>query len=141
MLFRSDAERRGLNLVWSACQSGTNGRVHLGQVLVIPTAPCGPSARPPELVMSVGQHWSPSNRFLRCPLFTLCDAPAFTKVCLGSELVTCDLEVPPFSPVATCSSSGSFSINSANGIGRCDALKPDADGAQKTWSEVKSLFR
>ncbi len=136
-----DADRRGMNLVWSACQSGTNGRVYLGRVLVLPTAPCGPSVMPPELEMTVGQHWWPSNRYLRCPLFTLCDAPAYTKVCLGNNYAPCDLEVPPFSRVAHCSSSGTFVINGSHGIGRCKSSKPEVDVAPQTWSQVKSLFR
>jgi len=136
-----DAERRGMNLVWSSCQQGTNGRVFLGRVLVLPTAPCGPSVTPPKLEMTVGQHWWPSNRYLRCPLFTLCDAPAFTKVCLGSDYAPCDLEVPPFSRVANCSSSGTFVINGAQGIGRCQSAKQESDAAPQTWSQVKSLFR
>ena len=136
-----DAERRGMNLVWSTCQQGTNGRVYLGRVLVLPTAPCGPNVMPPKLEMTVGQHWWPSNRYLRCPLFTLCDAPAYTKICLGSDYAPCDLEVPPFSRVANCSSSGTFVINGAHGIGRCKSAKQEADAAPQTWSQVKSLFR
>lgn len=134
-----DADTRGLNLAWTTCQSGNDGRVLLETIMVIPTVPCGPNVSPPTLSLRVGQHWWPSHRFMRCPLFTLCDAPAFTKVCLGTDEHWCDLQVPPFTPYARCSSSGSFVINGKGGPGRCGKGKPEAD--VMTWGGVKALYR
>jgi hypothetical protein len=32
------------------------------------------------------RHADPSNFTFDCPLVTLCDAPAFTKVCVGAQV-------------------------------------------------------
>jgi hypothetical protein len=133
-----DANRRGLNIAWGECQKGNDGRLLLATVLVIPTAPCGRDVTPPALELRVVQHWWPSNRFLRCPLFTLCDAPAYTKVCLGDDLEACDLEVPPFSKFALCSTSRGFAINGKGGPGRCGKGKLEL---QASWGGVKALYR
>ena len=66
----------------------------------------------------------------------------------GDDYHECDIEVPPYSRIAYCSSSGSFVINAGpgGGPGRCghhgraDAANVDA-GVATTWGAVKSLFR
>ena len=35
------------------------------------------------------QHDSPSNPMFRCPLLTTCDAPVFTKLCVGDDATPC----------------------------------------------------
>ena len=141
-----DPEKRGTNVIWDTCQTSPDGRILLETVLVIPTVPCGPSQRPPEFEMTVAQHAFPSNRFFRCPLFTLCDGPVFTKVCLGDDIVLCQTQAPPFPNDSQCSTSGHFVINGPGRLGTCQtaqapALAPGAAATQKSWGEVKSLFR
>ena len=133
-----DANPRGINFAWSDCQTGSDGRVLLETIVVIPTMPCGRDMIPPTLKLRVGQHSRPSNNFWRCPLFTLCDAPAYTKVCLGNDIGPCALQVPPFSDFATCSTSGSFVLNGKGGPGRCGKGKPETS---ETWGGVKALYR
>src|SRR5262245_46136798 len=72
----------GLRQSWDSCQTGTGGKVLIEELIISRTAACGPEQTPATLALSTGGHDSPSNMFFRCPLFTLCDAPAFTKVCL-----------------------------------------------------------
>ncbi len=140
-----DPSPRGANISWNSCQTGDNGRVLLATVIVFPTAPCGPSVQPPSLTLGGVQHSSPSNVFFRCPLFTLCDGPVFTKVCLGTDIVDCQTPVPPFPIASKCSTSGSFAIN-PDSAGSC-ALVGKASGVtanavqSDTWSNLKSLYR
>jgi len=150
-----DPRPRGMNITWSFCQAGSGGRVLLETVLVIPLAPCGPSTNPPSLKIKGGQRSVPTNDYFRCPLFTLCDTPAFTKVCLGDNIEACPAfvipgcEFPPNPPCplfAKCSTSGQFSINVSSGHVDClDAKSGAPREAPSTvvdsWSQVKSLYR
>jgi hypothetical protein len=142
-----DPAPRGLNIAWSSCQND-GGRVHVLTVLPIALRPCGPGERPPSLSLSGVQHSSPSNVFFRCPLVTLCDAPAFTKVCLGDNIVDCETPVPPFPIASKCSTSGEFVINPRGhrGLNQCErALATGspkaANVAEESWSSVKALYR
>lgn len=94
---------------------------------------------PPPLHLQIVQHLGPSNRSMRCPLFTFCDAPAFTKGCLGSNEHPCNLQFPPFAQQARCSSSGSFEINGKGDLGHGGKGKPESPGL--TWGGVKALYR
>lgn len=141
---------RGQNLAWNTCQTGGGtGRVLISTLIVIPTAPCGAEALPPQIDMSTGQHVEPSNVFFRCPLFTLCDGPVFTKVCLGDNLTPCRTPVPPFPTASTCSSSGYFTINNpaSPGVGACDpppgklGASAEALAESRTWGTVKGMYR
>ena len=141
-----DPSPRGMNISWSNCQTGGgSGRVLLSTVIVFNTAACGPSAKPPQLSFGGVQHASPSNVFFRCPLFTLCDGPVFTKVCLGTNIVDCQTPVPPFPNASKCSTSGGFQINAPNDqSGTCAAPKAGfaaANVQSDTWSNVKNLYR
>lgn len=148
---------RGMSLAWADCQTGTGGFVLLSTLIVIPLSACGPGVAPGQFNLSAGQHGSPNNDFFRCPLFTLCDAPAFTKVCLGTNLTLCsafiiprcDLPGQPRCPqVATCSTSGSFAFNDPTNptdlLGCVNIKKATlAQGAieAETWGNVKALYR
>ena len=142
-----DPGSRGMRMSWDACQTGENGRVHLETVSLFSTAPCGPSQRPASIDFVAGQHNTPSNAFFRCPLFTLCDDPAFTKVCLGTNITACRTPVPPFCPnCSQCSTSGLFTINGNKGIGGlCNPAPktgaPSTAAAKVNWSELKELYR
>lgn len=137
----------GGNLTWDTCQTGNlAGRVPLFNILVISTNPCGPSQQPPQMELSGIGHTSPSNPFFRCPLFTLCDAPAYTKVCLGDNLEMCVRQQPPFPTDATCSTSGSFMINDNQGVGACNpppgkTAASSTIATSETWSGMKALYR
>jgi hypothetical protein len=86
-----------------------------------------------EIALKVIKHSTPSNQFFQCPLLTLCDDPAFTKVCVGNSFTLCKNPEPPFPVNATCSTSGQAFIN---GSRNCSV------GVQESnWSAVKSLFR
>jgi hypothetical protein len=142
---------RGLQQSWDTCQTGSDGKVLIEEVVLGRTAVCGPGQTPATLQLSTGGHDSPSNQFFRCPLFTLCDAPAFTKVCLGDDIHTCNSPVPPFANLSSCSTSGLFTINPAPdpGTGHVkdygDCAKSSKGGAtaadHATWSEMKSVYR
>lgn len=145
-LLPPDPDVRGTNWSWADCQQGVDGRILLETVLVIPILPCGPSQRPPQLDMTVAQHSTPSNRYFRCPLFTLCDGPVYTKVCLGDNIVPCQTQAPPFPNDSQCSTSGEFVINGPGRLGTCRTAKASPTllpGAvsTRTWSDVKALFR
>jgi hypothetical protein len=68
---------------------------------------------PPNTELLVVAADPPGNPQFRCPLVNLCDAPTFTKVCVGG---------------------GVFVIN-PSGASCIDAVTP------QTWSGVKGLFR
>jgi len=141
-----DPSPRGVNIAWNNCQTGDGNRMLLATVLVMPTAACGPSNKPPRISFTGVQHSDPSNVFFRCPLFTLCDGPVFTKVCLGDNIVDCETPIPPFPIASKCSTSGSFVINPAPGQeGSCTSLGKAGETLHAvqsdTWSNVKSLYR
>jgi hypothetical protein len=67
----------GTNIAFSACQPGSSGLVLLYSVAGLATSVVG------ETYLTVAQHFTPSNPSFQCPLFTLCDAPVYTKVCVS----------------------------------------------------------
>jgi hypothetical protein len=86
---------------------------------------------PGPLPLLVVSHDRDSNQRFLCPLFTLCDGPTYTKVCLGSNVKPCGID-------ALCSSSGGAIINPAPGqTAPCPGVAVD----QATWSAVKTLYR
>jgi hypothetical protein len=105
-----DPSPRGINLAWPSCQTGDGTKVLL-ETLVVVNFGCEAGDTPVEVPIHIIRHDSPSNAFFQCPLFTLCDAPAFTKVCLGDDLITCVVPLPPYPLAATCSTSGEFILN------------------------------
>ena len=120
----------GLNLAWASCQTGDGTKVLLETVQVLNLGCTGT-----EYKMTVTKKASASNQFFQCPLFTLCDDPVFTKVCLGSNIRTCQNPEPPFPNNATCSSSGTAYLNPAPGRSCTVAV------ANGTWSSMKGLYR
>ena len=123
-----DSGARGVNVSWASCQHGDGTKV-LIETVDVANVTCDTN----ELSLKVVKHSTSSNQFFQCPLFTLCDDPAFTKVCVGNALITCSNPEPPFALNATCSTSGQAFMN---GSRNCSV------GVQDTnWSAVKSLFR
>lgn len=120
----------GVNVVWGSCQVGDGTKILLETVQVFNIG-CSPT----EYRMTVTKKTSASNQFFQCPLFTLCDDPVFTKVCLGSNLTLCRNPEPPFPTNATCSTSGVAYLNPGPGRSCTVAV------ANKTWSTMKDLYR
>jgi hypothetical protein len=131
-----DPQQRGVDVVWPACQQGDGVKV-LIETVDIYNGGCGG-----ELELEVVKHDTPSNAFFQCPLFVLCDAPVYTKVCLGSNLTLCRNPEPPFPINATCSTSGRAFINPAPWRGCGIATFPCQIGVERNpWSRVKALYR
>lgn len=149
---------RGQNIGFAACMDGAGtGRVLLSTVIAFYTTPCNSTTLPPEIHLGTRGHFDPANPLFRCPLFTLCDAPAYTKVCLGDDITLCPAPIipgcgnpgrPPCPVIAQCSTSGHFAINDplSPGVGHCKpgpgkTAASDALATPETWSNVKALYR
>ena len=120
----------GINISWGDCQTGP-GSVLLQEINVLDFS--GLDGGVPNTLRVEG-HTTPGNPFFRCPLFTLCDDPAFTKVCLGQDLDVRACPFPPGAVACTFSTSGEFFINPPGGF-NCTVAVQD-----KTWSEMKALY-
>ena len=120
----------GINVSWGTCQPGP-GFVLLQTISVFDAT--GNDAGTP-VTLRVESHTNPGNQFFRCPLFTLCDEPVFTKVCLGSDQETIVCPFPPGALACTTSTSGEFFINPESGFSCTVAVQ------EKTWSEMKGLY-
>jgi hypothetical protein len=105
--------RRGVNVAFAECQRGTGQRVLLETVDV---ANSGCSQGPLPLLSVL--HDNPKNERFRCLLFTLCDAPSYTKLCLGV-------------------SSGGAIINPQPGQ---SAPCPGVAVEPQTWSGIKAMY-
>lgn len=127
-----DPAPRGVNVAWADCQLGDGTKILIQTVDIVRLACVEPDV---ELRLRVTKKSFASNQFFQCPLFVLCDAPTYTKVCLGSNLTLCANPEPPFPINATCSTSGEAFINPAPGRNCTVGV------AQESWSGVKALFR
>ena len=74
---RGPATLTGTNIAYATCQTGP--RVRLMTFTLIENSPTS------DIELTVMRHAEPSNFTFDCPLLTLCDAPAFTKVCVGGQ--------------------------------------------------------
>jgi len=126
-----DPTPRGVNVAWATCQLGDGTKVLIETVDILNLDCLNTS----ELKLQVVKHDAASNQFFQCPVFTMCDAPVYTKVCLGSNQTVCRNPEPPFANNATCSSSGEAFANPAPGRNCTVAVSPT------TWSTMKSLYR
>jgi hypothetical protein len=125
-----DPTPRGVNVAWAACQLGDGTKVLIETVDVL-NLDCQNTG---ELSLTVVKHDVTSNQFFQCPLFSLCDAPVYTKVCLGSNQTLCRNPEPPFPNNATCSTSGQAYINPGPSRHCTVGVAPT------TWSGMKSLY-
>jgi hypothetical protein len=125
---------RGVNIAFSECNRGDGGKLFLESVHITNVG-CGSE----PLLLVVLSHDTPSNQYFFCPLFTLCNEPEFTKVCVGKTLTTCHSPEPPYPPNATCSTSGRAVINP----GQNDLLVPcrPTPVEPTTWTAVKGMYR
>jgi len=95
----------GINMSFAECQ--TNIPLTLLTVTITATTAVD------DVVLQVTHRTPPTNPGFECPLITLCDNPAFTKVCVAGS--------------ALC-------INSVN-VHCSDAV------IQRTWSAIKDIYR
>jgi len=65
----------GLNVSFASCVTPAGGNIALGTITVY-------NASGSATNMLVKQHNEPSNAGYQCPLFTVCDAPTYTKSCM-----------------------------------------------------------
>lgn len=124
---------RGVNVAWGSCQTGGEGMVLIETVEILNLG-CDTGSLP----ILVTDHDTPGNAFFRCPLATLCDAPLYTKVCLGDDVAPCPNPDRPGGPPAQCSTSGMLLINPAANVS--NPCRPTAVRAS-TWTHVKDLYR
>jgi len=130
---------RGVNIAFPNCQTGNGTRVLLETIDVLRLDFVAWN----EITLKVVKHDRPSSQFFQCPLFTLCDAPVYTKVCVGSNLTTCPNPEPPFPNNATCSTSGQAYINGRECCLSCEPAVAHCTvaAAPTAWSRVKALYR
>ena len=121
----------GTNVAWADCQVGDGTKFLLQYVDIMNVSDCSGS----EVILKVVKHFTASNQFFQCPLFTLCDAPYYSKVCLGSNLTTCQNPNPPFANDATCSTSGEAFLNPGPTRNCTVAVR------NESWSTIKGLYR
>ena len=123
------SDSKGMNLAFSTCRpaAGTGmagDRINLGSIMVFNI-----SGQPCDLMIK--RKNPPSNPDFKGPLFTLCDAPAFTKVSM--TLVEGDPNLYGQEPIA--------SIASLNKPG----CSPTGCGfvavEQKSWGGIKEFYR
>lgn len=119
---------RGINVAWPACQIGDGLYVLLESVTIVNLG-CSTD----ELRLQVVKHDRASNQYFQCPLFVLCDAPVYTKVCTGSDLHLCRNPEPPNANDATCSTGGFAYLNPARSC--VWAVE------STTWTALKQLYR
>jgi hypothetical protein len=115
----------GIDIAWPSCQGNEAGVV----VVETFTAYYLDCASVQHYPLQIVKHDRPSNQYFQCPLLVLCDAPVYTKVCVGTVRV-CQNPEPPFANNAMCSTGGRAWIN------YCPvAVLPTS------WSAVKSIYR
>jgi hypothetical protein len=111
----------GLNIGWGTCQGMGQSNVLMGDLNVIFfMAPL------PPLEILTKRRNPPGNALFDCALYTLCDAPNFTKVCLT---------IP--------SGAHGESVNFRSGINLpgCNTMCQPVAVADRAWSAVKGLYR
>jgi hypothetical protein len=108
------ANLTGTNIVYANCQTGP--RVQLMTFTLIENTPTN------DIVLTVMKHKDPSNYTFDCPLVTLCDAPAFTKVCVGA----------PEESVHWRATLNALNEQAADCV--------PVGVSQTTWSQVKAMY-
>ena len=107
----------GTNLAFTACQGGA--RVRLFTFVLFEKAPTQ------DIEFHIMAHRS--NWHLNCPLITLCDAPAYTKMCVSTDSSVPDAVINP---------------QDVSAVPNCPSASGGLVGVQPaSWSAVKSLYR
>jgi hypothetical protein len=109
----------GTSLAFTSCQEGS--RVRLLTFLLFEKTPTE------DIAFHITAKDRPANPYFRCPLITLCDAPAYTKQCVG---IGQEAIINPSSAVRCPLTSGS------------DRGSPQiANVHPATWSAMKNIYR
>jgi hypothetical protein len=122
----SPSNPSGLNIAFVGCHTPTSGRLAFGSM---PYFNAG--GAPADLILT--RHTPPSNLDLGdCPLFTLCDAPAYTAVCMTIQTPTLPTGEEPVAFRATLNKT-------------CPQPAPNACGfvavTPTLWSTMKEMYR
>lgn len=110
------ANLTGTNIAYEFCQTGP--RVRLLTFTLIEDTPTS------DIELEVMRHFDPSNYTFDCPLVTLCDAPAFTKVCVGAAGDSVEWR-------ATLNVTGEIQAADCNPV----------SVSNTSWSQIKDLYR
>lgn len=125
----------GLNVAYPVCETGQSDAESLPGVAVLLRKLFVQRACPSgQNRLTVVAKEPPSNQFMRCPLFVLCDQ-AFSLYCLGSNISPVQCPFPPFNNACSKSSSGEFLLNPNPGTSCAIAVE------EKTWTGIKDLYR
>lgn len=115
----------GVSIVFSGCQAGP--RVRLLTFVLIERVPID------DVTLHIVERNPPSNPYFCCPLLTLCDEPAFTKVCVNGGEHRNGFPLIFYTPQAV--------INPRAAV-PCKPLSAGPLTLQSaSWSAVKSLYR
>ena len=105
----------GTNIAYASCQTGP--RVRLATFTLVEMSPVT------DIWLSVTQKYTPTNWTFDCPLLTLCDEPAYTKVCVGERNHAVHWRSV---------------LNATVGV---SADCPTVGVSNTSWSQVKGLYR
>ena len=108
------ANLTGTNIAYATCQTGT--RVRLMTFTLVENSPTS------DIELTVMRHADPANYTFDCPLLTLCDDPAFTKVCVGGPLDSVHWRA---------------TLNASN-VQAADCAPVGV--SETSWSQVKALY-
>jgi len=75
-------EGSGVRIAYSACKEPVQGKIDLGTIMVTRHG-----GTPTHLY--VKRHGKPSNSKYTCALFTLCDSPVYSKMCVSAQCDSC----------------------------------------------------
>jgi hypothetical protein len=110
----------GTNIGYASCQTGPRLRLFTFTALeVVPST---------DVWLTVRPHYTASNPYFVCPLVTLCDYPAFTKVCVAPPRLEGEPESDHWRSV----------INPSAGV-TSDCVPVGV--APVTWSHIKAFYR
>jgi len=127
----------GVNLAWPSCQTGDGTKLLIETVRILNLSDCSGN----EIVLTVTKKYQSSNQFFQCPLFVLCDAPVYTKVCLGSNVTICQNPEPPYPFNAWCSTGGVAFLNPVRACHDVDlASVCPVPTTPQAWSAFKQLY-
>jgi hypothetical protein len=111
---------RGVNVAWSSCQQGDPG-FGVSFVLIETVEIYNFACNEIELLLQPVKHDLQSNPNFACPLFVLCDAPVYTKVCARGD--------------------GAYINPLHQGCNGADISECKFAVEAESWSRVKALYR
>ena len=116
----------GANAAWGSCQPASAPSLAGDRILLGTLTAINAGGGPTELLVKA--HSRPSSPSFTCPLFSLCDKPTYTLVCMTAREVDSKSEAIVFRT--------SINNPACNG-----SLCAPVSLQQKTWSSVKELYR